>query len=234
MTTYTTMRPEVQRVQALQDFVTTMCNTCCENIRAIRAAAPNTEPFQTACMSIVRLLDIISVLNFMKMFNSSIMNDFAMFKRSFQQIRGELRADEAEQVAQQSHALHFFLANPNSIVDAVKAAVEKEPGFDEALVLVLDATIAALSTSPALPLTTEKCALLRSTVYLIYVIDGPKCNAFKLKSVKGARGVIKLNPNIPVHGQLLLTSLVVLKSAPNWDDAMERDWTQTDESCAIL
>jgi ABC-type multidrug transport system fused ATPase/permease subunit len=51
-----------------------------------------------------------------------------MSVRSFQQIRGEIRSDEAEQVAQQSHTLHFFLANPNSIIDSLKTAVEKETG----------------------------------------------------------------------------------------------------------
>jgi hypothetical protein len=81
MATYTIMKPEVQRVQALQDFVQATTSTFIDQVRALARAAPNSDAFNSSCNAIVRLVDIMVVANFLKMFNSFIMNDFAMFKR---------------------------------------------------------------------------------------------------------------------------------------------------------
>lgn len=236
MHTYKTMKPEVQRVQALQDFVTTLASALAEQLRILQAATQGSNDYNSAVMAVVRLLDIASVVNFMKMFSSAIMNDFAMFKRSFQQIRGELPTAEAEHVAQQSHALHFFLANPNSIIDSIKGAAEKEANFDQALSVVLEAATQAVSNAPSHAVNSpEYNALLRSVVYSIYVLDGQKCDGFKLKAVKNARNIVRSHPLIPVHNNLTLSSLVVIKSTAHWEEAMEKDWQPgEDMACAIL
>jgi len=236
MPTYKTMKPEVQRIQALHDYATSIATSFSEQLGLLKGAEPGSDAFNTATTAAIRLLDIAVVVNFMKMFNSSIMNDFAMFKRSFHQIRSELPASEAETVANHSHALHFFLANPNSIIEGVKAAAEKEPSFEQSLSAILETIITALSNPPSPPPSVHEFnALLRAGVYCVYILDGQRCNAFKIKSVRNARNMVKMHPTIPVHGDLTLSALVVLKSSPHWEEGMEKDWTQGEsEMCAIL
>ena len=75
------MKPEVQRIQALQDFVSSIAALFCEQLRIVHLSQPGTAGHSSASIAVIRLIDIASVVNYLKMFNSAIMNDFAMFKR---------------------------------------------------------------------------------------------------------------------------------------------------------
>lgn len=42
---------------------------------------------------------------------------------------------------------------------------------------------------------------------------------------------LQMHPTIPVHGDLTLSALVVLKSSPHWEEGMEKDWTKARARC---
>lgn len=235
LSTYTSMKPIVQKIQQMQDFCNNLYTSFCEHMAKLGASDPGSDDYYTSCTVLIRLLDIVVVINYLKMFNSAIMNDFAMFKRSFQQIRENLPADEVESMAMQSHSLHFFLANPNSVIDGLREEVQKESKLDSTIGAMLRTCLSALVDSESDMSTVELSTTLRAVVYSIYIMDGESNNAFKMKSVKSARSIVKQNDSINVFGELRLTSLVVLQQATHWDSGMEKDWSGEDSSsCMIL
>jgi hypothetical protein len=62
---------------------------------------------------------------------------------------------------------------------------------DDPLGMVVEQCATALSSKAPLP-TAERCALLRAVVYLLYIIDSPRCNVFKHRTARAARAVVKV------------------------------------------
>eukprot|EP00301_Raphidiophrys_heterophryoidea_P015177 c23708_g1_i1.p1 GENE.c23708_g1_i1~~c23708_g1_i1.p1 ORF type:complete len:295 (-),score=75.08 c23708_g1_i1:254-1138(-) len=230
--TYNKMKPVVEKVQELNDFITTIATLFSEQlsilVRDQNAAA--------SAYVVLKLLDIVVVLNFLKMFNSALINDFAMFKRSFQQIRGELSPEESEHVAQQSHTLHFFLANPNSVIDELRQAISQIQGVENAFVATMTVGVGAL-TSPNIKdmMDCEQSGLLRALVYALALQDSQSFNPLTQKApfLKSLKQLVKANPDVHVHGNLTMSCIVVLRTSPHWQPALEAEWSGADDNSLI-
>jgi len=233
--TYTKMKPVVDKVQELYDFVATMATLFTEQL-GVLVKFPNAT--ESGCV-VLKLLDIVVVLNFLKMFNSALINDFAMFKRSFQQVRGELPPDECEAVAQQSHTLHFFLANPNSVLDHLREALSEltatETGLSRAIHVGVDTLIAHTHTKTLTLSPAEHAALLRALVYAISLQDSATFNPFSQKDtwIKPLKQFVKSNADVHVHGSLSMSCVVVLRTTSHWQPAMEHEWVGTDDNSVL-
>ena len=76
------MKPVVEKIQALKTFSADLASAFSEHLRVIgKTSKGRSVDFHTSASAALRILDIVVVLNYLKMACARLLNDFAMFKR---------------------------------------------------------------------------------------------------------------------------------------------------------
>eukprot|EP00298_Acanthocystis_sp_HF-20_P009908 c18568_g1_i1.p1 GENE.c18568_g1_i1~~c18568_g1_i1.p1 ORF type:complete len:292 (-),score=78.63 c18568_g1_i1:20-895(-) len=233
---YQIMKPEIKKMVELEQFIQQISKFFCSSIEAISSITPADSQYGPLRCKLIHIVDIVVVLNFFKMFNPALMNDYSMFKRCFQLIKNDLSNDEIDLIAQQLQTLNLFLANPHSFVDILKSFDSKQQNkYENGLVCIFNSCVSALSFQNEVT-DAEYCRYLRVELYSIYIIDGKNCNFYKSRSLSSAKQSLKRFTVVSVSGDKKLDPLLVLRSTLNWNINVEKDWNSEDEmiNCRCL
>jgi len=145
-------------------------------------------PSEGFMWGLVRILDLLALLDVLKNMKASFSNDFSAYKRAlgFSKKRS---ANDAEQQTQ-NHQLYLFLANQSSITSQLKADLEQPEmdGYQDVLVHI--ANMCAEYYEKELFVTPhEKFRLLRVMPYIIFLMDNAdtKKNILRIRNLRPDR-----------------------------------------------
>lgn len=134
------LHPAISRVKALISFKERACAKWTSNLALlIRAEAKQRNaakgetpiPCEALYFQLLWTLDMLAVLDALKDTKACLNNDFSAYKRAFQNCCGDV--PDAEQVTTENKLLQPFLANQQSLLTALRIAVQRMSGFDTVL-----------------------------------------------------------------------------------------------------
>ena len=145
---YEVMHPYIERVKELMYFRDEVVSKWCSNLQLVvrveakKKADPSAIPCEGLLVQLLRVLDVLVVLDNLKDTKACLNNDFSTYKRAVQHCRSDIR--DAESVTQANALLGPFLASKESMLSALKNAVFKLPGADDTLTTMANTCIDCL------------------------------------------------------------------------------------------
>ncbi len=219
-TEFKIFQPEIKKLAGLMDFHERAVRCFGALIKSlVRAEQKKQVHSQLKLDLIVMLLDQLVKLDKLKDMKSNLVNDFARYKRAVALIRSELpNSEEIEEIV---FKLQSFLCNPQNphglIVFNVKKAVEEVRGSPDVVCLLISHCRDALRTHRFL-LPDEEHRFHRAVVYLIYILDSAKLNAFRYKNCNFGEvmRLFKETPVIPLFGDMQIQIKYDLDRCVHW------------------
>jgi hypothetical protein len=123
------LSPQVQKMRDLSTYTDTLMNTTVGYLSSmIKSEQP---PTPEQLKTLVQVLDVFVILDYLKTWQAGLNNDFSMYRRAVQHVKKDYNMSEDEN-------LRFFLINPNNINKGLKKALqEKVKGFEKVLVYLI-------------------------------------------------------------------------------------------------
>ena len=222
---YEVMHPYIERVKQLMYFRDEVVSKWCSNLQLVvrveakKKADPSAIPCEGLLVQLLRVLDVLVVLDNLKDTKACLNNDFSTYKRAVQHCRSDIR--DAESVTQANALLGPFLASKESMLSALKNAVFKLPGADDTLTTMANTCIDCLEQGLYV-LPAEKHRLLRGAAYTLWLLDGAPlgdrggANAFKKINKARFGKFMKRSPVLPLYGDMHANLQHVLERCPNF------------------
>lgn len=216
------LEPEIKKLKDFMVFQRETNEKFCEYIKQFIYGKK--KPSEVFMWQLVRMLDLLALLDVLKNMKASFNNDFSAYKRAlgFSKKKPTSQVDQ-DKATQENHQLHLFLANQNSITTQLKADLEAPEleGYQDVLAHI--ANMCAEHFEEGRYVTpSDKFRLLRVMPYIIFLMDhaDAKKSVLKCKSIKPERfaKIFKQYPIVPLYGDMQTTLVTVLQRAPNYDE----------------
>ncbi|KYQ91088.1 component of SCAR regulatory complex [Tieghemostelium lacteum] len=163
---------------------------------------------------LVRILDLLAILDALKNMKACLNNDFAFFRRATSVLR-----KNSDDQSQEYHNLYLFLANQNSITNTLKNELSGIERFDDVLPIIVNQCADYLEQEKYI-LPSEKHCLLRVMPFILLLIDDEKHNIFKNKNLNFSRysKIFRKNPVVPLYGDMQITLESVVRKSPHFNE----------------
>lgn len=211
------------------------------NLRKLVQPAQNNEVCsEEHVRMLTHIIDMLVTLDALKDMKACLQNDFARYKRSFANIRNDI--EDSDTIADNVHNLQMFLGNPQQphdlILSSLRSEVQKVPGFEDALLMLIEHCLDSLDRSVYL-LASEKNMLLRVLINLVFLLDSndkKATNAFKCRklNIERVRTAFKNRPVLPLYGDMNMSIEFVLKRCPNFDAIKMSNWFKLEDPSVYL
>lgn len=215
--TVAVLEPEVKKMKELLYFQQEIIDFVADVVDELGKKEMMSE---TMLWYLVRIFDLLCMLDFLKNTKSSLNNDFSAYKRA----AGFLRKNQGsaqDETSQENSTLYIFLANPNSItIKLCETLTPKEnpgraPAAEKILIQCAEMCNSALEHERYV-MPTEKHCLLRALPYilgLLYTIDTSGKSFMKNKNIPLATYAqwFKRYPVLPVYSDMQLPMDAVMK-----------------------
>ena len=231
------LHPAITRIKTLISFKERACARWTSNLSLlIRAEAKHRAngeapiPCEALYVQLLNTLDMLAVLDALKDTKACLNNDFSTYKRAFQHCRADV--PDQEQITTENNLLQPFLANQQTLLTALKTAVQRLPGHDAVLADMATLAIEHLESDWYL-LPAEKHRLLRSAAHALWLLDSPDkkegANAFSHKRIQRARfgRWFRRYPIVPMYGDMFANLQHILQRCPNFGNVNLDDFFAT-------
>lgn len=163
----------------------------------------------------MKLLDLLALLDALLNMKACLVTDFAFYKRAFSFLKPMETAED-----QSLHTMSLFLAQQNSITALLKSKVQDLSRYDDVLSLIVNLCATYVETEQYV-LPGDKHGLLRVMPYALFVMDSTdprKTNIFKCKklNIKRLSTIFKRYPVVPLYGDMQIHMESMIKSCPNY------------------
>ena len=146
------LRPEMEKVFELIEFQEHVVNVYAEVVQLL--AKDKRKDAKTRRGKVVparvfecllSLLDMLIKLDSLKDMKTSLLNDFAIYKRAYAKCKAILQSEELSALEPELHKLQMFMANPRCakglILFNLKAKVQGVDGHEEVTLTVIEACV---------------------------------------------------------------------------------------------
>lgn len=231
------LRPEIDKICDLMDFQKVLVDMFCEQLRfmadALNQSGLRSVLAEASLDALVRAIDLVTSLDYLKDTKTCIKDDFTRYKRAFSTIDQEV-ADRAA-VDQEIKRLQSFLSDPRYpngrfIFQNLMVGMRKIQNHEPALVALINYCVR--SVEKQMYLTPEqKHRPIRTLPYLLQLLDSESCNAFRHRDID-ANSISKIcreHPVVPLYNDMVVSLIYILKDCHNFDyqDAsMRRKWSE--------
>lgn len=193
-------------------------------------------------LSMVKLADVMLILDTLKDIKSCFKNDFSRYKRV---VGSHPSIEILEEISQ----LQMFFSNPEPrkakhyLFLCLRDEVRRVSGHEAVLLSLLDLALTSLDKGFYVT-PEEKFRFLRILPFLMVMVDGeaqidtePKSfNVFKTSKIKATRlhAVFKKFPIVPLYGDMSITMEIILHRSSHYDRAaMGSQWGQKEADAAV-
>jgi len=223
---YDVLNPEIEKLRQFQIFQRDAVKLFSEHVRRMAGAVQQVYS-ESFVHCLVRLLDLMAILDALKNMKACLNNDFSFYKRAF----SSLFKNQSTEQSQDNHTLYLFLAHQNSITTSLKTDVQAITNFDDVLALIVNQCANFLETERYLS-PQEKHCLLRVIPYGLFLMDGDsgaQHNIFRTKKIKLDRfaQIFRRYPVAPLYGDMQITLESMIRRSPHFD---EKVWGRSDAS----
>ncbi|KAN0039438.1 hypothetical protein ACTA71_001632 [Dictyostelium dimigraforme] len=231
------LEPEIKKLKDFMYFQKDTIKLFCDHIKKLASSYDKKKDTILASESfinyLVRILDLLAILDALKNMKACLNNDFSFFKRATGFLRKQMSGTEDQ--TQENHTLYLFLANQNSITSSLKLELHNIEKFDDILPVIVNQCADYLEQEKYI-LPSEKHCLLRVMPFVLFLIDenDSKHNINKNKNLNISRyaKIFKKNPVVPLYGDMQITLESLVKRSPHFD---EKAWgTSTLDSKSAL
>ncbi|KAL6064809.1 Cytoplasmic FMR1-interacting protein [Balamuthia mandrillaris] len=224
--TYGVLEPEINKLKDFMYFARDTTKLFCEHVKALttevnpKKKKPKTYS-ELYIFALVRLLDLLTILDQLKDMKACLNNDFSFFKRALGYLR---KTNTNDDQTQENHSFYLFLAHRNSITTTLQTEVQQIAGYDDVMALLVN-QCARYMENKLYVTPTEKHRLLRVMPYALFLMDGDneRTSIFKSKKVNLPRfaKLFKKYPIVPLYGDMQISLEQTIKRSPNFD---EKSW----------
>lgn len=191
-------------------------------------------------LSMVKLADVMLILDTLKDIKSCFKNDFSRYKRV---VGSHPSIEILEEISQ----LQMFFSNPEPrkakhyLFLCLRDEVRRVGGHEAVLLSLLDLALTSLDKGFYVT-PEEKFRFLRILPFLMVMVDGdaqeePKSfNVFKTSKIKATRlqAVFKKYPIVPLYGDMSIAMEIILHRSSHYDRAaMGSQWGQKEADAAV-
>jgi cytoplasmic FMR1 interacting protein len=225
------LRPEIVKVKDLIAFLlqaSTVLHSCVTHL-ANKELNKETIP-EGIYISIIKLMDVILILDQLKDLKTCLQKDFSRYKR----VVGQHPSIEIIEELQQ---LQLFLSNPEpkkakfNVFLNVRDEVKRVNGHENVFLDALELAFAGLEKKHFVT-PEELFRLIRMMPYFMLLADGEgedakSFNIFKTSKIKlsNLQKIFKRYPVVPLYGDLTLTLEYVLRRSLHYDSVrMGSSW----------
>lgn len=234
------IQPEIEKLKGCMDFHDQIIRVFAKNMRLLVHPVEKKEVLWKYQMRLlIRLVDAIFRMDFLKESKSHLKNDFSRYRRTFQFIRGSIAA--SGELHEDIQNISRFLTDPKHpyhiilwhLKEEFHGIPRKYEILNELINLAVDDLKKQLYTTPK-----EKHGLYRflcTAIYLIDEEDKKGDNVFKGKIVKlnPLKEVLKRIPVIPIFMDMRVSVPNILSMCRNWDQSMTNSWTSSDVTLLV-
>jgi len=192
---------------------------------------------------LIMLIEVLVRLDNLKDIKSSVLNDFAAYKRSMAIVRDTLDDEDYDQEVKK---LQFFLAHPKSPKSAMfyelSNKVQRIMGYESVLKQLLryvreslgsdnDHTVTVDNIRYLLPCEKHRFLLVVPHIFLLIDQKNGSINAFHLEGLrkKPFAAMMKATPVLPLYRDMSIQPYYILRRCPNWDESDVDRWMARDE-----
>lgn len=238
---YEIMYPEILKIWNFRVYVDKAMKVMIQNLNKIVKPSTRKEVINEAILiGILKIIDLLSQLDNLKDIKSCSKNDFARFKRVFASIRSTLNDQDIEKINNLINDLQMFISDTRHPYDHIhhnmKAEIHKVSGFEDVISELMDFCIESIHNEKNYLLSSEKHALYRALVVLLFIVDGEDkhdINAFKSKKFKieAIQKILRDRPILPLPHDMQMNTLSMLQRCVNYDkEKMEKYWIKSSKS----
>lgn len=227
------LRPEIGKLKELMAFIihaVALLHGCFTHLTAKEARKVQV-PGEGIHAALMRLIDVLLILDNLKDIKACLKKDFSRYKR----VVGRQPSIE---VLEEMNQLQAFLSNPsdprkakNFVFISVRDEVKRVSGHEGVLLDGLEIAVDKLENDRFIT-PEEQFGLLRVLPYYILLADGdsddPKSfNIFKTSKIKfsAVQKVFRKHPVVPLYGDMAITLEFILQRSPHYDAAnMGASW----------
>jgi len=221
--TFEVLEPEIKKLKDFMYFQKDTIKFFTDIIKKLGASYDKKKETiiasETFISYLIKILDLLAILDALKNMKACLNNDFSFFKRASGFLRKQMSGVEDQ--TQENHTLYLFLANQNSITTTLKQELHNIEKFDDVLPIIVN-QCADFLEQELYVLPSEKHCLLRVMPFLLFLIDenDPKKNIFKNKSLNLSRysKIFRKNPVVPLYGDMQITLESLVKRSPHFDE----------------
>ncbi|EGC37325.1 Rac-binding component of scar regulatory complex [Dictyostelium purpureum] len=225
--TFEVLEPEIKKLKDFMYFQKDTIKLFCDHVKKLAASYDKKKETIVASESfinyLIRILDLLAILDALKNMKACLNNDFSFFKRATGFLRKQMSGTEDQ--TQENHTLYLFLANQNSITSSLK--LELHNIGNEVLPTIVNQCADYLEQDKFI-LPSEKHCLLRVMPFALFLIDenDSKHNINKNKNLNISRyaKIFKKHPVVPLYGDMQITLESLVKRSPHFD---EKAWGTT-------
>eukprot|EP01132_Coremiostelium_polycephalum_P008287 gene8287-10183_t len=222
--TFEVLEPEIKKLKDFMYFQKDTIKVFCDHIKKL--ALTYDKKKETIVVSeclisyLIKILDLLAILNALKNMKACLTNDFSFFKRASGFLRKQMSG--AEDQTQENHTLYLFLANRNSITATLKQELHTIERFDDVLPFIVNQCADYMEEEKYI-LPSEKNCLLRVMPFVLFLIDGEdsKHSLLKNKNVNISRyaKIFRKHPVVPLYGDMQITLESLVDRAPHYEKA---------------
>jgi len=243
------LRPEIEKISKLREFHEEVI----EAFRMIleKISTKKEHISQILFDVLVRLFDIVIVLDYFKDIKPCLQNDFSFYKRALHMVKADLGSMRYERLSKEQELVQMFLSDPRcpkgSMVQGLLEKIQSLRNTMQSLAELLTWCVNRIRAHDYL-FPEKKWQLLRVCLYLVFLLDSSNdekdtpFNFFKAKklmntdTLKHLKLILKQNPVVPVHADVQLRTSLVLRRCPHFEPSvLESYYTEpSDPKAAAL
>lgn len=225
------LRPEIVKLKELMTFVVEAIGMFHGCVLHLTNKEVNKEQVPEGIhFSLVKLLDVLIKLDYLKDTKGSLQKDFSRYKRV-------VGSQPSIEVLEELSQLQSFLSSPDPrkskgyIFTTLRDDVKRVRGHENILLTAIELAMESLEDL-AYMLPDEKFRLVRVLPYLVLLVDGELddakgMNVFKTNKIKLPilQKVFKRTPVVPLFGDMIVTLAFILEKSPHYDKkTMASNW----------
>jgi cytoplasmic FMR1 interacting protein len=213
---YTVLLPAISSMRLLKDFTFQACDYLCEVIDLVQAQ-PETLSSDQLLLQLIRLMDVLLVIDSIKSARGALNNDFSFYKRAEKEV---MRFDRSvPDKSLENSELYTYLANTFSTITRMQEAISKLRNFDEVVASILNLTV-ELFEQQRFMVPSEKFMLVRVVALALCLLasnDSKAPDLFK-KKYKADKylKILRPYPVVPVFGDIPFSPINILRLAKYW------------------
>lgn len=208
--------PNIQKMRSLSMYNDIMCQKMVGYVTHIlksQDGQPTKEQFET----LLRVLDTVLILDYLKTWQAGLNNDFSMYRRAIQHVKKDYNMTEDETLR------HFLISAHNMNKGLKKDLQDKVDGFEKVLVHVIKACCEHFEKNP------QQHEYIRVAVFCVFLVDNTLANSDKLGNVKKHIKLGKTSklfdnhPRVTMYKDLPMNVTNYLKGCPNFNETSQND-----------
>jgi len=213
------LEPNIQIMRSMSLYSEILCQKVVEYVASVVKSEPtNAVPSRAQMETLIKVLDNVLILDYLKTWQAGLNNDFSMYRRAMQHVRKDYSLTDDETLR------HFLISAHNINKGLKKDLQDKVDGFEKVFIHVIKHCVDLFAKEP------QQHQLMRVSVFCVFLIDTTLANNEKVAFAKKHLKFSKLSKLFDDHPRVLMYSTDLfmnvpyyLKGSPNFVQCAEDD-----------